>query len=61
MQLILYTVSVSVIEDNVQDVLLTAYQFSITGVLQTYCSFLEEQMSPENCIGIRGHKHPLLP
>ncbi|XP_031731975.1 kelch-like protein 10 [Anarrhichthys ocellatus] len=55
MQLIIefaYTGSVSVTGENVQELLLAASQFNIMGVVQTCCDFLEEQLCPENCIGI---------
>lgn len=55
MQLILdyaYTGSFSVTEDNVQELLLAADQFNIVNGIQICYKFLEEQMSPENCIGI---------
>ncbi|XP_061591417.1 kelch-like protein 10 [Cololabis saira] len=55
MQLLLehaYTGSVSVTEDNVLDLLIAADQFNVDDVIRLCCSFLEEQMCPENCIGI---------
>ncbi|XP_061582031.1 kelch-like protein 10 [Cololabis saira] len=55
MQLILdhaYTGSVSVTEDNVRELLLAADQFNIDNVIRICYSFMEEQMCPENCIGI---------
>ncbi|XP_061581991.1 kelch-like protein 10 [Cololabis saira] len=55
MQLILdhaYTGSVSVTEDNVLDLLIAADQFNIDDVIRSCYNFLEEQMCPENCIGI---------
>ncbi|XP_061835856.1 kelch-like protein 10 [Nerophis lumbriciformis] len=47
-----YTGSVSVTEDNVQDLLIAADKFSVRGIVQTCCTFLTEQLCPENCIGI---------
>uniref|UniRef100_A0A3P8ST07 Kelch like family member 10 n=1 Tax=Amphiprion percula TaxID=161767 RepID=A0A3P8ST07_AMPPE len=55
MQLIIdfaYTGSVSVTKDNVQDLLLAADQLNVMGVIQACCSFLGEQLCPQNCIGI---------
>ncbi|KAK9531138.1 hypothetical protein VZT92_010582 [Zoarces viviparus] len=55
MQLIIefaYTDSVSVTEENVQELLLAADQLIIMGLVQTCWDFLEEQLCPENCIGI---------
>ncbi|KAM6919420.1 kelch-like protein 10 [Lycodopsis pacificus] len=55
MQLIVefaYTGLVSVTEENVQELLLAADQLNVTGVVQTCCDFLGEQLCPENCIGI---------
>ncbi|XP_035518191.1 kelch-like protein 10 [Morone saxatilis] len=55
MQLIInyaYTRSVTVTEDNVLEVLATADQFLVPGIIHTCCLFLEEQLCPKNCIGI---------
>ncbi|KAM6936677.1 kelch-like protein 10 [Lycodopsis pacificus] len=55
MQLIIefaYTGSVSVTGENVQELVLAAGQLNIMGVVQSCCDFLEEQLCPENCIGI---------
>uniref|UniRef100_A0A7N8X2V7 Kelch-like protein 10 n=1 Tax=Mastacembelus armatus TaxID=205130 RepID=A0A7N8X2V7_9TELE len=55
MQLIIdfaYTGSVSVTEDNVQDLLLAADLLNVIEVVQTCSEFLGEQLCPENCIGI---------
>ncbi|XP_059206236.1 kelch-like protein 10 isoform X2 [Centropristis striata] len=55
MQLIIdfaYTGSVSVTEDNVQELLLAADYLNIMDIVQTCCDFLGEQLCPENCIGI---------
>ncbi|XP_074543289.1 kelch-like protein 10 [Halichoeres trimaculatus] len=47
-----YTGSVSVNEDNVQELMLAADQFNITDIVKACCDFLGEQLCPENCIGI---------
>ena len=47
-----YTGSLSVTEDNVQELLIAADQFNIKDIVQTCCDFLGEQLCPENCIGI---------
>ncbi|XP_073323621.1 kelch-like protein 10 [Pagrus major] len=47
-----YTGSLSVTEDNVQELLVAANQFNIMNIVQACCDFLEEQLSPKNCIGI---------
>ncbi|XP_054620582.1 kelch-like protein 10 [Dunckerocampus dactyliophorus] len=47
-----YTGSVSVTKDNVKDLLVAADKFNVTGIVQTCCTFLTEQLCPENCIGI---------
>ncbi|XP_061777128.1 kelch-like protein 10 [Nerophis ophidion] len=55
MQLIVdfaYTGSVSVTEDNVKDLLIAADEFNMIAIVQTCCTFLTEQLCPENCIGI---------
>ncbi|XP_068189700.1 kelch-like protein 10 [Antennarius striatus] len=55
MQLIInfaYTGSVSVTEDNVQQLFEAADQFLVTGIVQACCSFLEKNLTSENCIGI---------
>ncbi|XP_061835806.1 kelch-like protein 10 [Nerophis lumbriciformis] len=55
MQLIVefaYEGSVSVTEDNVKELLLAADRFNVTGIVETCCTFLTEQLCPENCIGI---------
>lgn len=55
MQLIIefaYTGHVSVSEESVQDLLLTADQLIVTEVVEACWNFLEERLSPENCIGI---------
>lgn len=55
MQLIIqfaYTGNVSVTEDVVQDLLFAADQLLVIGVIHACWDFLEEHLSPENCIGI---------
>lgn len=55
MQLIIqfaYTGIVSVTEDVVQDLLFAADQLLVIGVIHACWDFLEEHLSPENCIGI---------
>lgn len=55
MQLIIqfaYTGNVSLTEDVVQDLLFAADQLLVIGVIHACWDFLEERLSPENCIGI---------
>nr|XP_033481248.1 kelch-like protein 10 [Epinephelus lanceolatus] len=55
MQLVIefaYTGSVSVMEDNVQELMLAADQLNIMAVVQTCCDFLGERLCTQNCIGI---------
>lgn len=55
MQLIIqfaYTGNVLVTEDVVQDLLFAADQLLVIGVIHACWDFLEEHLSPENCIGI---------
>ncbi|XP_049893921.1 kelch-like protein 10 [Epinephelus moara] len=47
-----YTHSVAVTDVNVMEVLAAADQFLVTGIVQTCCVFLENQLCLENCIGI---------
>ncbi|XP_071378173.1 kelch-like protein 10 [Centroberyx affinis] len=47
-----YTRSVPVTEENVEELLAAADQLCVMGVVRTCCEFLEEQLCPENCIGI---------
>lgn len=47
-----YTGSVSVTEDNVQELMLAADMLNVTDIVQTCSDFLSEQLCPENCIGI---------
>lgn len=55
MQLIIqfaYTGNVPVTEDIVQDLLFAADQLLVIGVIHACWDFLEERLSPQNCIGI---------
>ncbi|KAM7373285.1 hypothetical protein PAMP_008150 [Pampus punctatissimus] len=55
MQLIIefaYTGFVSVMEENVQELLLAADQLNVMEIVQTCCNFLEEHLCPKNCISI---------
>lgn len=55
MQLIIefaYTGHVALSEDSVQDLLLAADQLIVIQVIQACWDFLEERLSPENCIGV---------
>ncbi|XP_037627492.1 kelch-like protein 10 [Sebastes umbrosus] len=47
-----YTDSVLVTQDNVQELFVAADQFNVMGIVKVCCSFLEGQLSPQNCIGI---------
>ncbi|XP_053173903.1 kelch-like protein 10 [Scomber japonicus] len=47
-----YTSSVYVTKENVQDLLIAADRFNVTGITVACCDFLEEHLTPENCIGI---------
>ncbi|XP_073319488.1 kelch-like protein 10 [Pagrus major] len=47
-----YTGSLSVMEDSVQELLIAADQFNVMKIVRACCDFLEEQLSPENCINI---------
>ncbi|XP_077471949.1 kelch-like protein 10 [Stigmatopora argus] len=47
-----YNGSVSVTEDIVQDLLIAADKFNVTGIVRTCSAFLAEQLCPDNCIGI---------
>ncbi|KAF7655630.1 hypothetical protein LDENG_00052950 [Lucifuga dentata] len=47
-----YIRSVSVTEENVVELLAAADQFMVQDIVQTCCLFLEDQLCPENCIGI---------
>ncbi|XP_042365994.1 kelch-like protein 10 [Plectropomus leopardus] len=47
-----YTHTVTVTEDNVVELLAAADQFLVTGIVRTCCTFLENLLCLENCIGI---------
>lgn len=47
-----YTGTVSVTEDNVKELLIAADEFNMIAIVQTCCTFLTEQLRPENCVGI---------
>ncbi|XP_061695441.1 kelch-like protein 10 [Syngnathoides biaculeatus] len=47
-----YSGSVLLTKDNVKDLLLAADRFNITDIVRTCCTFLNEQLCPENCISI---------
>lgn len=47
-----YTGSISVTEDNVQELLLAADLLNVVDGVQIGSDFLSEQLCPENCIGI---------
>uniref|UniRef100_UPI003AABC8C1 kelch-like protein 10 n=1 Tax=Centroberyx gerrardi TaxID=166262 RepID=UPI003AABC8C1 len=47
-----YTGSVPVTVENVEELLAAADQLFFTGVVRACCQFLEEQLCPQNCVGI---------
>ncbi|XP_071395885.1 kelch-like protein 10 [Centroberyx affinis] len=47
-----YTCSVPVTEENVVELLAAADQFSVMGIAQACCDFLEDRLCLENCVGI---------
>ncbi|XP_071403129.1 kelch-like protein 10 [Centroberyx affinis] len=47
-----YTGSVPVTAENVEELLVAADQLFFTGVVRVCCQFLEEQLCPQNCVGI---------
>uniref|UniRef100_A0A8C9XXN5 Kelch like family member 10 n=1 Tax=Sander lucioperca TaxID=283035 RepID=A0A8C9XXN5_SANLU len=47
-----YTHFVPLTKDNVVEVLAAADQFLVSGIVQTCCFFLEDQLCLRNCIGI---------
>uniref|UniRef100_A0A8C3G515 Kelch like family member 10 n=1 Tax=Cyclopterus lumpus TaxID=8103 RepID=A0A8C3G515_CYCLU len=47
-----YTGSVSVTEENVQELLMAADQLNVMDIVQSCCDFLGEQLRADNCIGI---------
>ena len=40
--------------ENVHELLPAADQFNIEGIVFKCCKFLEENLEPENCIGVRN-------
>ncbi|XP_068180116.1 kelch-like protein 10 [Antennarius striatus] len=48
-----YTGSVTVTEDNVQQLFIAADFFIITDIVEACIKFVEENLTPENCIGVR--------
>ncbi|XP_068165914.1 kelch-like protein 10 [Antennarius striatus] len=48
-----YSGSVSVTEDNVQELLIAADSLDILDIVEACNNFLEENLTPENCIGVR--------
>lgn len=63
MQLIIdfaYTGSLAVTEDNVQELLMAADQFNVMAIIEVCADFLEDQLCPENCIGIWRFTHVCL-
>ncbi|NXW59122.1 KLH10 protein, partial [Eurystomus gularis] len=47
-----YTGVVPVTADNVEDLLIAADYFNVTGIVGLCCKFLKSQLSLENCVGI---------
>lgn len=47
-----YTNYIYVTKDNVQELLIAADRFNVKGITQACCDFLEEHLTPKNCIGI---------
>ena len=43
--------------ENVHELLPAADQFNIEGIVFKCCKFLEENLEPENCIGVRNMSH----
>lgn len=50
----IYTESVRVTVENVQDLLPAACLLQLTGVETACCEFLKRQLDPGNCLGIRS-------
>ncbi|XP_076094839.1 kelch-like protein 10 [Mytilus galloprovincialis] len=48
-----YTRDVNITADNVEQILPAADQFHVAGLIKACCDFLYNEISPENCIGIR--------
>ncbi|XP_059189619.1 kelch-like protein 10 [Centropristis striata] len=47
-----YTNFAPVTQENVQELFIAADQFNVMGIIQACSDFLEEQLTPQNCIGI---------
>ncbi|XP_037335223.2 kelch-like protein 10 [Pungitius pungitius] len=47
-----YTAFPAVTPENIQESFIAAHQFNVMGLIQACCSLLEDQLSPQNCIGI---------
>ncbi|XP_036435584.1 LOW QUALITY PROTEIN: kelch-like protein 10 [Colossoma macropomum] len=47
-----YTRSITINEENVQELLVAADYLAVMGVVRACCQFLEDQLCEENCIGI---------
>ncbi|XP_044066384.1 kelch-like protein 10 [Siniperca chuatsi] len=47
-----YTGFVPVTQDNIQELFIAADRFNVKGIIQACSDFLEEQLAPQNCIGI---------
>ncbi|KAM8864629.1 kelch-like protein 10 [Spinachia spinachia] len=47
-----YTAFAAVTQENIQQFFIAAHQFNVKGIIQACCSLLEEQLAPQNCIGI---------
>ncbi|XP_043916344.1 kelch-like protein 10 [Protopterus annectens] len=47
-----YTRTITITVDNVEQLLVAAAQFQVSGILKACCEFLESQICTENCIGI---------
>ncbi|CAH1973475.1 unnamed protein product [Acanthoscelides obtectus] len=47
-----YLRKIDITEENVYSLLITADYLSILGVVQLCCKFLEDNLSPKNCIGV---------
>ncbi|XP_071961464.1 kelch-like protein 12 [Antedon mediterranea] len=48
-----YTEDIEITEDNVQELLPAACLLQLKGVKQACCDFLENQLDPANCLGIK--------
>ena len=50
-----YNREVNITVDNVHELLPAADQFNIEGIVFKCCKFLEENLTPDNCIGLRKY------